>query len=267
MAINRSLIPGPCYANSFLCSCHNVEVLFQLGPSRRSLLYTPQLLLCLACSFFERLFTWMSSTFTSQLLSQEPCDSHCIFHSVQARPALFHQHCTPKISAPVPALSPFFFIYIRSKPLPYFNNPISSIFLSISKMLFTTVAALLFSSAVMAAPARKPVTKEGECTPVTLTLTEFVIAESASYNYVSFNAHSEYIANSPADDVLRRGVNCEADGVTLPSGDIQCNIGGHRVDDLTFQLLYSPRGRAYKLDHMWQCDGYVPQPSPIVQVD
>lgn len=94
-----------------------------------------------------------------------------------------------------------------------------------------------------------------------------MIAESASYNYVSFNAHSEYIANSPADDVLRRGVNCEADGVTLPSGDIQCNIGGHRVDDLTFQLLYSPRGRAYKLDHMWQCDGYVPQPSPIVQVD
>lgn len=173
----------------------------------------------------------------------------------------------PKDSAPVPALSPFFFIHIRSKPLLYFNNTISSIFLSISKMLFTTVTAFLFSVAVMAAPARKPATKEGECTPVTLTLTEFVIAESASYNYVSFNANSQYIANSPADDVLRSGVNCEADGVTIPKGDIQCNIGGHRVDDLTFQLLYTSGGRAYKLDHTWQCDGYVPQPSLIVQVD
>jgi hypothetical protein len=134
-------------------------------------------------------------------------------------------------------------------------------------MLSTTIAALLFSVAVMAAPALKPHTKEGECTPVTLTLTEFVVAESPVYNYVSFNAHSQYIANSPADDVLRQGVNCEADGMTIPTGDIQCNIGGHRVDYLTFQLLHTSGGRAYKLDHLWQCDGYVPQPPPIVQVD
>ncbi|KAG9203407.1 hypothetical protein G6514_002774 [Epicoccum nigrum] len=122
-------------------------------------------------------------------------------------------------------------------------------------MLFTTVAALLFPVAVMTAPTRKPITKEGECTPVTLTLTEYVVAEAASYTYISFNAQSQYIANSPADDVLRSGVNCEVDGVTIPTGDIQCNIGGHRIEDLTFQLTDTSGGRGYKLDHTWQCDG------------
>ena len=169
--------------------------------------------------------------------------------------------------ASVPTFNPFFTIHTRSKLLLYFDNPISSTFFTISNMLFTTIAALLFPVAAMAVPTLKPVNRQGECTPVTLTLTEYVVAESPVWNYVSFNAQTQYTANSPADDVLRQGVNCEADGVTIPKGDIQCNIGGHRIDDLTFQLKSTSGGRAYKLDHTWQCDGYVPQPSPVVQVD
>lgn len=129
-------------------------------------------------------------------------------------------------------------------------------------MLFTTVAALLFPVAILAAPAGKPDTDDEHCKPISYTLTEYVIAQSQSYYFVSFNVRSSYTTNSQAIDRVTAGANCEADGMEIRSGGNLCNMAGKRFNDLVFDLRAESGDTSYRLYHKWQCNGYNPLDFP-----
>lgn len=121
-------------------------------------------------------------------------------------------------------------------------------------MLCTTFVALLLPIAIMAIPARKPATGDDQCAPVSYTLTEYVREANPDYNFVSFNIQTSYTVDSPAIDLVKAGVNCEADGVTIPSGSIQCNKKGEKLEDLAFMLRGKQSEANYRIHHKWQCN-------------
>ncbi|KAF2996679.1 hypothetical protein E8E13_004475 [Curvularia kusanoi] len=121
-------------------------------------------------------------------------------------------------------------------------------------MLFTKIATSLFPVAIIAAPAHKPQARVDDCVPVTYTLTEYVITASKSFYYVSFNVQSSYTANSPVDDVVSAGVNCEADGAEIPESNNKCSIGGHKFDNVVFDRVGTSGETGYRLHHTWQCN-------------
>lgn len=121
-------------------------------------------------------------------------------------------------------------------------------------MLATTIAALLFPVAIMAVPPQKPATRDDRCTPVSYTLTEYVREISPDYGFVSFNIQSAFTAGSPAKDTVETGVNCEADGVTIPASSNKCNARGEKLEDLVFYLRGKQDEGRYRFHHQWQCN-------------
>ncbi|KAH6611963.1 hypothetical protein C7974DRAFT_323981 [Boeremia exigua] len=121
-------------------------------------------------------------------------------------------------------------------------------------MLCTTVAALLFPVAVMAFPAAKPANGVEVCLPVSYILTEYTIAKSPSYYFVSFNLQSSYTIDARVDDKVEDGANCEADGIEIHSGGNKCNIAGEKIDNLVFDLREGSGDPNYRIQHSWQCN-------------
>ncbi|KAF3043628.1 hypothetical protein E8E12_001609 [Didymella heteroderae] len=121
-------------------------------------------------------------------------------------------------------------------------------------MLFTSVAALLFPVAIMAAPASKPAPGDDQCTPVAYTVSEYNRTTNPDYAFVSFNVQSSYIIDSRASDPVKAGVNCEADGAIISSNQFQCNTRGERLDELVCMLRGRQDEDRYRIHHRWQCN-------------
>ncbi|KAF2626438.1 hypothetical protein BU25DRAFT_98499 [Macroventuria anomochaeta] len=120
-------------------------------------------------------------------------------------------------------------------------------------MLFTTVAALLFPVAIMAVPAQKPASGDDLCSPVSYILSEYTITHNSDYTFISFNIQSSYTVDSRANDPIKDGANCEADGAVIPNSN-ECNIKGKETDDLVFGLRKGSTDASYRIQHEWKCN-------------
>ncbi|KZM20540.1 uncharacterized protein EKO05_0011093 [Ascochyta rabiei] len=120
-------------------------------------------------------------------------------------------------------------------------------------MLFTTVAALLFPVTILAVPAQKPAAGDDKCTPVSYILSDYTLTRSPSFAFVSFNIESAFTVDSPYDDAVESGANCEADGADL-GNDNECNIAGERTDKLVFDVKGSTGDASYRITHNWKCN-------------
>lgn len=106
----------------------------------------------------------------------------------------------------------------------------------------------------MAVPAQKPAAGDDQCSPVSYVLSEYSRAINPDYGFVSFNVQSSYTVDSPASDPVKDGVNCEADGVIIPSGSNKCNIRGDKLEELVFDLRGRQDEAKYRIHHQWQCN-------------
>ncbi|KAJ4985892.1 hypothetical protein SVAN01_08581 [Stagonosporopsis vannaccii] len=124
-------------------------------------------------------------------------------------------------------------------------------------MLFTRIVTFLFPVAILAVPTGEPATKGNLCQPVSYILTEYTLAKSPSYYFVSFNVQSSYTTDTRADDQVEVGANCEADGTEIHSSGNECNIAGERTKSLVFDLRARSGDANYRLHHKWQCNGAI----------
>lgn len=123
-------------------------------------------------------------------------------------------------------------------------------------MLFTSIAALLFPIAIMAAPANKPAAGDHQCPPIAYTVTEYTRTIGPDHAFISFNVQSDYTVYSDASDPVKAGVNCEVDGPFIsPLGQFQCNKKGEKLEELIFTLRATQDVGRYRIHHKWQCNG------------
>ena len=123
-------------------------------------------------------------------------------------------------------------------------------------MLFTTVAALLFPVAIMAAPpAVRPAAGDDQCLPTTYVLSEYTLKRSPSYTFVSFNVESTYTVDSSHDDPVEDGINCEADGTVIGDNN-ECNFRGEKTRKVVFDSYQREDSDvpSYRITHTWECN-------------
>lgn len=123
-------------------------------------------------------------------------------------------------------------------------------------MLFTTVAALLFPVAIMAAPpVARPVSGDEHCLPTTYILSEYTLKRSPSYTLVSFNIESTYTVDSRQQDPVEKGINCEADGTVIGDNN-DCNIQGKKTRQVVFDSYQTEDSDvpSYRITHTWKCN-------------
>jgi hypothetical protein len=121
-------------------------------------------------------------------------------------------------------------------------------------MLFSSVAALLFPVAIMAAPTSKPASGDDQCTPVAYTVSEYNRSISPNSVTISFNVQADYTIDSRVSDPVKDSVNCEADGAIISSRPRQCNAKGEKLEELVFMLTGEQEEGKYRIHHKWQCN-------------
>ncbi|KAL6710901.1 hypothetical protein ACN47E_006776 [Coniothyrium glycines] len=131
-------------------------------------------------------------------------------------------------------------------------------------MLLTILTSLVLPAVVLTAPsslARRAA--EDNCAPIAYTLSDYILTTSAVSARVDFTVKSSFVDTTGIVDAVIHGVDCGADGPTIPNNNV-CRTADRK---LLFDLR-GPQSQAYyQLTHTWTCNGYTWMSGTPVQID
>jgi hypothetical protein len=114
-------------------------------------------------------------------------------------------------------------------------------------MLLPTILTLLSATVVLSAPTARD---DSACTPVSYTLSDYVLTTSPSSGIVDFNLKSFFsVGNGP--DPVQYGAHCHGSGASVPNSN-ECDVAGRH---LLFDLRGPQEQAYYQITHTWACNG------------
>jgi hypothetical protein len=117
-------------------------------------------------------------------------------------------------------------------------------------MRFTSILPAIFASAVMAAPTTLEIRSDEACTPVSYTISDYVLSIGPGLGAVDFNMKSFFSVGNNVDPV-QYGAHCHGAGTSVPNSN-ECDVAGRR---LLFDLRGPQEQAYYQVTHTWTCNG------------